>query len=370
MALERIEAHGYRNLADLSLSLHPRFNLIQGDNAQGKTNLLEAVVLLSTLRSFRARRIEELIGFGGTGARLRGVVLEGAARSELGVELRAGGRRATLGGKVVRDVERYLGLFPTVLFWPEELAIPRGSASERRRLLDRAVSTVWGGYLPLARDYQRALLSRNRVLREAPAKGVNLALLEVYERQLAELGSKLCAARVRFLRGFGPVFAQVFGEISRSGAQGALAYLARPELEAAGGEVGALAEALTTLLRSTRGHDLARKATSVGPHADDLEFRIDGRSTRSYGSQGQLRALMLAFKIAQILDGFQKLGRYPALLLDDVSSELDPKRNKYLFEFIGRIEAQTFLTTTIGATLPVPSERKDFQVVNGVIAPL
>jgi DNA replication and repair protein RecF len=108
----------------------------------------------------------------------------------------------------------------------------------------------------------------------------------------------------------------------------------------------------------------------VGPHTDDLEFLIDGRSTRSFGSQGQLRTLVLAFKIAQVLDGFQKLGRYPALLLDDVSSELDPRRNEYLFDFIGSISAQTFLTTTIGSQVPIPKDRFDFHVVNGIITPL
>jgi DNA replication and repair protein RecF len=370
VVLERIEAFCFRNLADLRLDLHPRFNLIQGDNAQGKTNLLEAVALLSCLRSFRARRVEELVRFGAERARLKGVVEDGGERTELEVELRAGGRRALVGGKPTRDGAVYLRCFPTVLFWPEELAVPRGSPAERRRLLDRAVTTVWPGYVTVARSYQRALLSRNRLLRDGLGARGAAALLEVYESQLAELGGKLVAARVRFLRGFEPTFARVFVEISRSGAVGALRYHTRPELEEAGDRVADLGETLGKLYRETRGSDLARKATSIGPHADDLDFLIDDRSTRSFGSQGQLRSLVLAFKIAQILDGFEKLGRYPVLLLDDVSSELDPKRNRYLFEFIEKIEAQTLLTTTLGESLPVPEKRQNFQVVNGEIRPL
>lgn len=366
MVLERVEATGFRNLEDQAVRFHPRFNLIQGENAQGKTNLLEAIVVLSTLRSFRARRVEELLRFGVERARLRGDVLDGGESSELEVQLRRGGRRSLLSGKAVRVVERYLERFPTVLFWPEELSIPRGSPTERRRLLDRAVTTVWAGYLPLARDYQRVLASRNRTLREQGVRGA--ALVEVYEAQLAELGAKLCAARVRFLRGFAPVFEEVFRSISRSGASGKLRYRTRPELEEAGGNVASLSAALASLHRQLRSTDLARKATSVGPHSDDLEFLIDGRSTRSFGSQGQLRALVLAFKLAQIEDGFEKLGRYPALLLDDVSSELDPRRNEYLFDFIGRIPTQTFLTTTLGAGLPVPEDRFSFHVVNGVVS--
>jgi len=367
--LERLETLGFRNLSHQSLAPHPRFNLIRGENAQGKTNLLEAVSVLSTLRSFRARRVEELLRFGEARARLRGAVREGEERSELEVTLRPGGRQARLSGKVPRETTEYLRCFPTVLFWPEELAVPRGSPAERRRLLDSAVATVWPGFLPLSRDYQRALLSRNRILHDPPSRSGS-TLSEVYERQLAELGGKLIAARVRFLRGFGPVFARVFREISRSGAEGALHYRGREELEAAGDSVAGLGEALLRLYRDTRGVDQARKATSVGPHADDLEFQIDGRRARSFGSQGQLRSLVLAFKIAQILDGHEKLGRYPVLLLDDVSSELDPKRNSYLFEFIKSIDAQTFLTTTLVSGLPVPKERLDFQVVSGNITPL
>lgn len=363
MVLEHLEATGFRNLVDQAVHFHPRFNLIQGENAQGKTNLLEAIVVLSTLRSFRARRVEELLRFGVEHARVRGNVRDGEESAELEVRLRRGGRRALLSGKAVRVMDRYLERFPTVLFWPEELSIPRGSPAERRHLLDRAVATVWAGFVPLARDYQRVLASRNRTLRGRGAP----ALVEVYEAQLAELGAKLCAARVRFLRGFAPVFEAAFQAISRSGARGSLRYQTRPELEAAGGNVTALAAALTALHRQLRSTDLARKLTSVGPHSDDLEFLIDGRSTRSFGSQGQLRALVLAFKLAQIEDGFAKLGRYPALLLDDVSSELDPRRNEYLFDFISRIPTQTFLTTTLGAGLPVPEDRSYFQVVNGVV---
>ena len=209
------------------------------------------------------------------------------------------------------------------------------------------------------------LQSRNRVLKQPP--GDAEPLLATYDTQLAELGGRVVATRLRFVAGLAPRFAETFAHIARGGSAGALVYRADESVLERGDSVAAQQQLLREQLHRTRRADMARQATSAGPHSHDLEFTLDGRSTRSFGSQGQLRALLLSFKITQIIDSFEKLGEYPVLLLDDVSSELDLHRNTYLFEFIEGISCQTFITTTHREQVLLPNECVDFQVVSGEI---
>jgi len=363
MIVTRLELQRFRNLGEQVIEPHPRCSVICGHNAQGKTNLLEAIGLVASLRSFRTSRAVEMVRFGEEQARVRARVLSQGVEHELAVELSRSGRRAQVDGKGVRSAAGYLGRLNAVVFTPEELQVPRGAPAERRRLLDRAIVIVWPAYGALLKDYQRALQSRNRLLRQR----ASVALLEVYEQQLADLGSKLVAGRLRYLKALGEGFEAAFERISRSGVRGALRYLSAREVEAAGDQIKDLRGALAAQLVASRATDLARQTTTAGPQADDLEFNLDGRSTRSCGSQGQVRGLVLAFKIAQILNIHDTLGHDPTLLLDDVSSELDPLRNQYLFEFLGEIESQLFVTTTRVELLPLPSEHIEFKVENGII---
>jgi len=221
-----------------------------------------------------------------------------------------------------------------VLFTPDDVQLPRGSPADRRRLVDRAIANLWPGYIDLARDYQKTLQSRNRVLREGAARSAK-GLLEVYSQQLAELAARVMATRLRYLRNLSPSVTKIFAEITRSGARGHLQYEApAPLLELGDTDLGALAAGLRRELQAQLAVDRARQTTTVGPHTHDVGFVLDGRSTRSYGSQGQLRSLVLSFKIAQVIDAQAKRDEVPVLLLDDVSSELDADCNTYMFDFL------------------------------------
>ncbi len=365
MRVNRLETVAFRNLADQQVTPGPRFNILSGPNAQGKTNFLEAVYLSACLSSFRAQRTKEMVRFGAEEARVRAEVEIDGVRRELEVQLHGKGRRARVDGKGVRSTSSYVAGLNVVLFSPDDLQIPRGSPGARRRLLDRAIANLWPAYLALSRDYGKTLQSRNRLLKERPSRLKEL--LEVYDQQLAELGAKVMAGRSRYLTAIGARFSEVFAEIVRSGVQGTLDYVAPQQLLMGGDSLAALSTALLEQLRAHHSEDLGRQSTSVGPHHHDLDFRLDGRSTRSYGSQGQVRALLLAFKITQILDSYERVGRYPALLLDDVSSELDAQRTSYLFEFLTEINCQAFLTTTQAQLVLLEKERVDFRVVNGEI---
>lgn len=371
MIVHQIETVAFRNLRDQTITPGPRFNVLSGANAQGKTNFLDALYVVACLRSFRARRIAEIIRFHSSEGRIAAQVVCRGLRRELEVQLHQGGRRAKLDGKGVRGSASYLeaGL-SVVLFAPDDVQLPRGSPADRRRLVDRAIANLWPGYIDLARDYQKTLQSRNRVLRESGARSAK-GLLEVYSQQLAELAARVMATRLRYLRNLSPSVTKIFAEITRSGARGHLQYEAPAALlELGDTDLGALAAGLRRELQAQLAVDRARQTTTVGPHTHDVGFVLDGRSTRSYGSQGQLRSLVLSFKIAQVVDAKAKRDEVPVLLLDDVSSELDADCNTYLFDFLYKIDCQAFLTTTRPELVPIHDERLDFQVVKGQISPV
>ena len=367
MLVERVETHGFRNLQDQAVEPHQRFNVLWGDNAQGKTNFLEALHLVATLRPFRANRNAEVIRFGQERAVVRARVQSMSLVRQLAVDVGPGGKKVRSDGKAPQSTVSYLDGLSVVLFTPDDLQVPRGSPGPRRKLLDRSVANVWPAYVALCRDYQKVLTSRNRVLKQGPAGSMDL--LEVYDQQLSELGAGMVAGRVRYLRSIADVLSETFSTIVRSGVSCEVIYRTSDPVTEAGVRIADLTPVLRKQLRQNLAEDMARKSTRVGPHTDDLDFLLDGRSTRSFGSQGQVRAVVLALRIAQIKDTYQKLGFYPVLLLDDVSSELDKERNCYLFDFISKILCQTFLTTTRPDLIHLKEDRMDFQVVNGSITP-
>jgi DNA replication and repair protein RecF len=353
LRLLALQLAGVRNLAPLVLEPSPRFNVFSGDNGQGKTNLLEAIYLVGTLRSFRTGHLRELIAFGGEEASVRARVARGGLERLYEVRLDGARKRARLDGKTPRSMGEYFGGFNVVLFAPEDLRVPRGAPGERRRFLDRSVFNRDVGFLPVAQRYARILKSRNGLIRQdAP----DLELLDVYDAQLAETGAEVVAARTRYLEELAPRFAAAFEAITHTGLPATLAY--RPA-----------AEDLAAGLARGRRRDLARRQTGCGPHVDDLELLLDGRPARAYASQGQLRALVLAWKTAEMRLLREALGDAPVLLLDDVSSELDPSRNRHLFDFLDEIECQAFVTTTHPKHVLATQNRLDFQLVAGDVRP-
>jgi DNA replication and repair protein RecF len=363
-----------RNLASQTVEPGPRFNVVSGENGQGKTNLLEAVYLAVTLRSFRTARLADLIAAGAAGASVAARVERNGLERVYEVELaaRAGGgatRTPRLDGKVVRSVARYFGDVNVVLFAPEDLGVPRGSPGERRRFLDRAVFNRHAGFLGDAQAYDKVLRSRNALLRGRSGAVASDELLEVYDAQLAEHGARVAAARAGFVAELRPRLQAAFAAITQAGVEVDVAY--RPRLEALAGapDPSAWRDPLAAALRSRRTVDRARATTTVGPHRDDLELQLAGRPAAQVASQGQLRALVLAWKTAEMDLIGDATGAPPLLLLDDVSSELDDRRNRYLFEFISERRNQCLITTTHPRHVLVASERVDFSVVSGVVSP-
>lgn len=368
MLLLGLKLTGVRNLAPLLLEPAPRFNVFHGDNGQGKTNLLESIYVAGTLRSFRTQRLAELIAFGADEAMIAARIERGGLERLCEVVVRERSRIVRLDRKSVRPIARYFGEFNVVLFAPEDLQVPRSSPKERRRFLDRAVFHRTPGYLEAAREYEKVLKNRNALLRD-PAPGPRTgAMLEVFDEQLARHGARVVSARRAFLDEIAPRFVAAFSTITRTGHEVGLRYETHPDL-AAGTEVAALAASLGQLVASSRRRDLARGSSSVGPHRDDLVWLFRDRPAASFASQGQLRALVLAWKTAEMDLLEDSYGEPPILLLDDVSSELDPDRNAYLFDFLRFRRGQCFITTTHPRHVLLAADRADYAVSGGLVTP-
>jgi DNA replication and repair protein RecF len=283
------------------------------------------------------------------------------------LEIEPHGRKVRLDGKAPRPLARYFGDFNVVLFAPEDLSLPRGAPAERRRFLDRAVFNRQPGYIAIAADYDKVLRSRNRVLRDLGEGRGNADMLAVYDEQLAGLGAQIIGARRAYLGELAPKFRAAFEAITRTGNAVDLGYQTIDDVSDDERDVEAL---LAAAFATDRARDLARGSTSTGPHRDDLAFVFDTRDAGGFASQGQLRAIVLAWKTAELELLRDVHGEDPILLLDDVSSELDEHRNAYLFEYLATLAGQCFVTTTHRKHVLVAAQnRVDYQVREGRIFP-
>ena len=343
MELLHLAIQDFRNLVSVELTPSRRATVAVGQNGQGKTNLLEALYVLATLKPLRGSRLSELIRFGQGQARVTGKFLLSGATRDISVDITPGARQASVDGKRAARLEDYFGGVSVVAFTPEDLAVVKGGPDGRRGFLDRAVFNRFPVYLKESRDYLRALKSRNTLLKQHAAP----EYLDAYNVALARTGSRVLVRRRALMAELAPRAEAAFHAIAKTGDPARYDYAPTPFAELyREAEVEALETALLAALEQRTRRDRERGFTSVGPHTDDLTLELGGRSARSYASQGQQRAFVLAWKVAEIENLSATLGYQPLLLLDDVSSELDPERNAYLMHYLAACGAQVFLTTT------------------------
>ncbi|HEX9291502.1 MAG TPA: DNA replication/repair protein RecF [Anaeromyxobacteraceae bacterium] len=367
MRLRSLDVQDFRNIALARLLPSPRATILVGENGQGKTNLLEAVYLACTLKPLRATRLAELVRFGAERATVAAEVDGPGGARRVSVEVAPGGRTAFLDGKPQDRLDEYFEGLAAVCFTPDDLLLVKSGPEGRRRFLDRAAFNRWPAVLAEARDYVRALRARNAALRSSTPE-----VEASFRGPLVRAGARLVRRRLDLLRELAPRVARAYTEISGPGAPVAeLTYRPAAGLRAEGGE-DELASRLAATLEARAPRDRERGYTSAGPHMDDLTLALDAHGARPYASQGQQRALVLALKIAEIENLRAALGRPPLLLLDDVSSELDPQKNRYLLEYLGRLSGQAFLTTTDRRLLEVAAgpESVFYRVERGTFTPM
>jgi DNA replication and repair protein RecF len=342
VVFRQVSLRAFRNIGALDFEPHPSMNLIVGDNGQGKTSLLEALYLVATTKSFRADKLEQVIQDGEDLAVVKTDVAEDDLVREQRVAVGKAHRSVLLDGRRTRTAVTYVTRTPVVLFHPGDLALVAGGAAARRSLLDRIALFVEPASVLHRARYGRALQGRQRALQE---RGTNAAELDAFERLAAEHGSALCQARAvaaeRLVAALHPVFVQ-------------------------------LAPDSTEVSATYRPGGAVSVAEFGRPQRDDLELLIDGRSARRQASQGQQRLLTLALKVAELGCLRAARGAHPVLLLDDVSSELDPARAGAVYGLLDDTESQVFVTTTrpevIGARGPALRGRCEFVLEQGVLA--
>ncbi len=342
-----------------------------GTNAQGKTNLLEAIYLLGTFKSFKTSHNRDVIRIGAETAVVAGTVEDGGLARDLEVTLTPAGRRARVNRKAVRKLEDFFGACPVILFAPEDLSLVKGAPALRRRLLDRAIFTGWPGYLPALRAYLGAVQQKQALLRTAPHASMAAdATREAWDAALVRHGVEVIRRRARLVTDLAPYLTEAYRRLAGDSAGEALVtYRPGARVDPAAPEAD-LAAALAAAVAAAAHDERWRGLVLVGPHRDDLLLTLDGRDVRLYGSQGEQRSLVVALKLAELALLTDRLGTRPLFLLDDVASELDASRRRGLVEALAAAGAQVFLTTTdlapeVAAQLP---DLSTFSVVGGTVA--
>lgn len=367
MQVERLTLRNFRNLKPLDLWLQAPSVLLVGDNAQGKTNLLEALHLCVTGRSFRTPAAAELIGPDGPQAHANAVFSQRGVRHEVRIVWGPVGaqgqvrQRLWLDGRLMRQTADLLALLNVVAFFPEDLRIAKAGPEARRRFFDRAIAGGRPAFVAASLAYQRALKARNAALRHP---SFTPAMVAAYDDALARHGAAIHVARRDGLAELLPLAQQTFSQLmpaSRLAAQLHSGFTARPgePILALNAGVDAVAAYFRALWQRSLTADRARGMTLRGPHRADLLCAIDDRDARAFASQGQQRCLVLALKLAELTALTRRLGHAPVLLLDDVSSELDAGRLARLFHWVAHAGAQVWISSTGSVALPAegPQQR-------------
>jgi len=358
MHLQTLRIRRFRNLADIQLTLPRGLTVFWGDNAQGKTNIVEAVYLLATGRSFRTSREEECLpldGPAGATAVAEGGMLRGGIAHDICVAFTRQSKTVRVDGKPLARLTDLWGVLATVLFTPADLQTVLGGPSGRRQYIDIALSQVDPSYLEALKRFSRALRQRNALLRRPPPLSSRCrGQIEAYEPLLAEAAARLFIGRRGFVARVTDLAAR--RHLALAGRDERLAcrydHFLRPVLD--GGPdtpIDALSEQEVAnlygdLLARRREDDILRQQTLSGPHRDDLNLLVDDREARFFASQGQARTTALSLRLAEVDYIREAVGHAPLLLLDDILSELDPQRLQSLLSSLAEADLQTILTTT------------------------
>ncbi len=345
MYLRNLALSHYRNYDELSLTFDGQIQLFIGNNAQGKTNVLESIYLLSLAKSHRTSRDKELIAWNADYATVRSEVERRYGSVRLEIQLTAKGKRAKINGLEQQKLSEYIGALNAVMFAPEDLAIVKGAPAQRRRFIDMEIGQVSRPYLHNLSQYNKVLAQRNQLLKDIMARKTHsVEMISIWNTQLAELAVKLLRKRFEYIRKLETWAMNIHAGITDGKEVLSLHYENTtpvvPEMDA-----NQAVESLLDAFEKSFEKEKLRGSTLIGPHRDDFSLQINGIDVQTYGSQGQQRTSALSLKLAEIELIKEEVGEYPVLLLDDVLSELDEHRQTLLLETIQN-KVQTFVSST------------------------
>lgn len=361
MKLLRLRVKSFRNIGQTEIIPHSGVNIIYGDNAQGKTNLIEAIYLLTGQKSFRQAKESELVLFGEEKAEIAADFFCGGREQQ--ATLTIGGKRTATLNELPVTPSELTGRFFAVVFSPTELGLIKDGPAVRRAFMDNAISQVMPRYMKTLISMNRALFQRNSLLSDMRGHSGMESMLEVWDRSFAKLAFTIINARRHYILRLSPHAQALYNGISSGKEDILVSYQCSidapwSELTTAEGE-----QRILDALERSRGEDIRNGYTTVGPHRDDLDIAVDAVSARSFGSQGQQRSCALTLKLAECAVIREVTGEDPIILLDDVFSELDKGRRDFFLRGVG--EAQSFITCCDRSALRGLAEGKSFRVRAG-----
>lgn len=350
MNIKKIEIQNFRNISNIGLEFDKEINVICGENAQGKTNIIEALWLFSGAKSFRNTKDTEFIKFGQSRAKIY------TEFNMLGVENSAqivfdDKKTAFLNEKKLPNTSSLAGKFNAVVFSPTDLTLVTDGPDKRRRFIDTAIGQLYPNYIEILRSFSRAVMQRNKIIKDYRYDKTLSVMLDVFEAEIVEMGNKIINYRKKYISVLNNYVSKIYNGISCGKENIEIFYISKNEVLD------------NEILKFSRENDMFNSTTSVGPHRDDINFNINDISARSFGSQGQKRSVALSLKLAGAEVIKEITGEYPICLLDDVMSELDENRQNYILNHIRNW--QSFITCCDTSNIKNLKEGKIIKIRNG-----
>lgn len=332
MFIKELSLQDFRSYEELNITLDPGINIFRGDNAQGKTNILESIYLCATARSHRTHKEKEIIKWGQEAAHVKLAIKKKYVEDTIDFHLSQKSKSALINKMPIGKLGELFGCLNIVMFSPEDLQLIKNSPKERRRFLDIELCQIDKMYYYALRQYHKVLKQRNLALKEF-FKTKDYSMLDIWDMQLEEYATVVIEKRVAFVEELNEIAKKIHSDISADKETLHIIY-----------EPSVTKEEFRDKMLRYREKDILYQTTSIGPHRDDLKFMINDMDVKTYGSQGQQRTVVLSMKLAELKIMRKYIGEEPVLLLDDVLSELDENRQRDLFKYTQSI--QTLITCT------------------------
>lgn len=373
MYLEKLALINYRNYESLNINFAAQINILLGANAQGKTNLIEAIYYLAIGRAYRSVRENQLLKWGQQYFVIAGEIDNKIGKSRIKISFReqnavsSASKELKINGIKIRKMADFFGNLTAVLFAPEDLYIVKGSPAERRKFLDNDISQVSPSYFLKLQQYNKILTQRNHLLKRIAKREKGFAELEIWNMQFVEKSADIIQKRLHVLEKLTPLTRLMQRKLTGGQENLEFKYLFNRQKEIKNGDD--IKELVYEEMKKVKNDELIRGITLCGPHRDDLLLTLNNINLKSYGSQGQHRTAVLAIKLAELEFFKGESGEYPLLLLDDVLSELDRERREHLINIIQEKAIQCFITTTEDVNFLWKNKNNisSFYVENGVL---